>query len=100
MSEKKLTRFDAAEFLEDEETTIHFLDDAFETGDPAYIAAALGVVARARNMSRLAEEAGMSRTWLYKALSGDGNPEFGTILKVAKALGYRLRVEPERDEAA
>ena len=59
--------------------------------DPAFIAQSLGHIARARGMSRIAKEAGLSRESLYRALSGDGNPEFGTILKVFKALGLRLQ---------
>lgn len=58
--------------------------------DPAFIAKALGTIARARGMSQVAKDAGVSRESLYRALSGNGNPEFGTILKVVKALGLRL----------
>ncbi len=61
---------------------------------------ALGTVARARNMTRLARDTGMSRTSLYKALSGEGRPEFGTIMKVAKALGLDLTVKPHISDAA
>ena len=65
-----------------------------ETNDPAFIAYALGQVARARGMTEIAKEAGLSRESLYKALSVDGNPEFGTILKVMHALGLKLSVGP------
>lgn len=94
--------FDASEFLDDEETIHHFLTAAFETGDSARIAKAIGTVAKARNMTQLAEKTGMSRTSLYKALSGEGNPEFDTILKVIKALGVELTVKPSHhlDDAA
>jgi len=61
--------------------------------DPAFIAQALGVIARSGNVSELARRAGMSREGLYKALSADGNPSFATILKVAKALGLRIHFE-------
>ena len=64
----------------------------FEDGDPALIAHALGVVARAKGMSRIAQAAGLGRESLYKALSPDGNPEFATVLKVMRALGLRLKV--------
>lgn len=60
----------------------------------ALLAAALGDIARARNMSQLAKQVGMSREGLYKALSGEGNPAFSTISKVANALGLRLAIEP------
>lgn len=100
MGKLETTRFDVTEFLKDDETITYFLEDAFETGDPAYIVKALGAVARARNMTHLAAEAGMSRTSLYKVLSGEGHPEFESILKVANALGYRLTVEPRVGDAA
>ena len=100
MSKIKVSRYDAAEFLGDEETIRYYLDEAFESGDPTFVAKALGNVARARNMTKLAEETGMSRTSLYKALSGDVSPELSTVLKIAHALGYRLTVEPRVDDAA
>lgn len=65
-----------------------------EDGDPAAFAAALGDVARARNLSQLARETGMSREDLHKTLSGEGNPSFATISKVVTALGLRLSVQP------
>lgn len=61
--------------------------------DPAFIVKALGAVARARNMSKLARDTGMSREGLYKALSGEGNPSFETVSKVAKALDLRLTLQ-------
>lgn len=90
----KTSRFDAAEVLDTPEAIEAFLEDAFESGDPAFITHALGVVARAKGMSQLAAETGLSRQALYKALSPEGRPEFGTVLKVASALGFRLH--PER----
>jgi probable addiction module antidote protein len=87
---RKTAPFDAAEVLDTEEAIEEYLAAAFETDDPAFIARALGTVARARNMSRLAEQIGMSRPALYRALSGAGNPEFATIAKVMRALGLRL----------
>ncbi|AFK52819.1 addiction module antidote protein [Tistrella mobilis] len=88
------TAFDPAEYLDDDEAMAGYLSDAFETGDPAFISDALGVVARAKGMRQIAEDAGLSRESLYRALSDKGNPEFGTILKVLAALGLRLSVEP------
>ncbi|HEY0122560.1 MAG TPA: addiction module antidote protein [Rhizobium sp.] len=70
---------------------------AFETADPSSIAKALGVLARTRNMSKLAKDVGMNRSALYRALSGEGNPEFATILKVVKALGLKLTPVPVND---
>jgi len=93
-------RWDAAEHLQSEEDIAAYLDAAMEAGDPALIAAALGDVARARNMMQLARDTGMTRAGLYKALSGDGNPSFATVMKVAKALGLRLKLAPTRDQAA
>jgi probable addiction module antidote protein len=86
----KTEPFDAAEYLDDDEAIEEFLTAAFESGEAAFIAKSLGVVARAQNMSKLAREVGMSRSALYKALSGDGNPEFTTIMKVLDALGIKL----------
>ncbi|ENN89134.1 putative transcriptional regulator [Rhizobium freirei PRF 81] len=71
-----------------------YIAAAFETDNPASIAKALGEVARTRNMSKLAKDVGMNRSALYRALSGDGNPEFATILKVVKALGLKLMPVP------
>jgi probable addiction module antidote protein len=86
--------FDAAEYLDTPEAQAELLADAFESGDAAYIAQALGTVARARGMSELAREAGLTRQGLYKALSEQGDPRLSTLLGVAKALGYRLTVQP------
>jgi probable addiction module antidote protein len=61
--------------------------------DPTFVAKAIGDVARARGMSQIARDAGITREGLYKALSEDGNPSFGTVLKVLSALGLRLHVE-------
>lgn len=100
MSKLKTSLYDTSEFLRDEEMIRYYLDEAFESGDPTFVAKALGHVAKARSMTKLAEETGMSRTSLYKALSGDVSPELGTVLKIAHALGYRLTVEPRVDDAA
>ena len=83
--------WDAAEHLETKEDIALYLEAAFEDGDPALIAAALGDAARAKGMAKVAAEAGLGRESLYKALSPKGNPEFATILKVIRALGLRLR---------
>lgn len=84
--------YDSTEFLGSEEAIAEYLLAASEDGDANHIARALGVVARARGMSDLSRNTGLTRPALYRALSGDGNPEFGTIAKVAEALGYRLNL--------
>ncbi|WP_128292559.1 addiction module antidote protein [Afifella aestuarii] len=96
MTEVTLSRYDPADYLESEEDIAGFLEAVMEEGgdDPAFVAHALGVVARARNMSQLARDTGISREGLNKALSGEGNPTLDTILKVAKALGLRLSFQP------
>lgn len=85
--------FDAAAFLDSDEAVAAYLDDALETGDAAFVAHALGTIARARGMADLARRTGLSRESLYKALSADGNPEFATVLKVVRALGLSLTVQ-------
>lgn len=86
----KFSEYDSAEYLGSQEAVDEYVAAAFETEDPAFIAYALGVVARAQNMTRLAKEVDMSRSALYRALSGEGNPEFATITKVMKALGLKM----------
>lgn len=87
-------RWDAANYLDSEEDIAEYLAAVMEDGDPALIAAALGDIARARNMSQLARDTGMTREGLYKALSGEGNPSFATVAKVARALGFKLALAP------
>lgn len=88
------SRFDAADYLETAEDIAEYLKAAAEDGDPAAIVAALGAVARAQNMSKLARDVGMTREGLYKALSPDGNPSFGTVAKVVRALGLEISLTP------
>ncbi len=87
--------FDAADHLGSETAQIELLVDAFDSGEPAYVAEALGVVARARGMTEVAREAGITREALYRALSDRGDPRLSTLLGVAKALGLRLTVAPK-----
>jgi len=86
----KTTLWDAAEYLESPEAIAGYLETAFEDGDPALIAAALGDVARAMGMTQLASKAGVTREALYKALSPTGDPRLSTFLGVMKALGIKL----------
>jgi probable addiction module antidote protein len=92
-----VARYDSADYLKNEEEIVAYLKEAVREGgeDVSYVAHALGVVARARGMVRLSEETGISREGLYKALSDDGNPSFGTVMKVAKAMGLKVTFEPE-----
>lgn len=90
---QKFSRYDVADYLKSEEDLAAFLDACMEAAgdDAAYIAVALGEIARARGgMAQLAKDTGISREGLYKALSQDGNPSLATVLKVVKALGLRL----------
>ncbi|MGO9770583.1 MAG: addiction module antidote protein [Roseiarcus sp.] len=84
--------FDAAKYLATPQSQAELIADALESGEAAYIAAALGVVARARGMAEVAREAGVTRASLYKALSESGDPQLTTLLGVIKALGLKLTV--------
>jgi probable addiction module antidote protein len=90
------SRWDAAEYLNTDEDIAQYLDACIrdDAGDGRLIQAALGDIARARNMTELARSTGMSREGLYKALSNEGNPSFSTILKVARALGMDVHFRP------
>src|SRR5687767_12431787 len=95
MSKTRTSRYDVAEHLRTSEEMAAYLEASFEEsgGDAAAIAKALGDIARAKGMSQVARDAGLSRESLYKALSGDRNPDFQTILKVLGALGLKLHAE-------
>ncbi len=84
--------WDHARYLESDEDVAAYLDAALEEDDPALLAAALGDVARAKGMTEIARETGLGRESLYKALSTDGNPEFGTVQKVVRSFGLKLRI--------
>ena len=90
----KFSRYDTADYLETEEDIALYLDACAQEDDPQLMIAALGDVAKARNMVALAQETGMSRAGLYKALSGEGNPSFATVMKVTHALGLRMTFKP------
>lgn len=91
---ERTTPFDAAEYLDDPESQAELLTDAFESGDATYIAHALGVVARARGMTSIAKEAGVTREALYRSLSESGDPKLSTLIGVMKALGMQLSARP------
>jgi probable addiction module antidote protein len=90
--------YDSARYLDGEETIEEYLAAAFKEGDPKGIAHALGVIARARGMTQLSRDTGIAREALYRALSGEGNPEFATIMKVMAALGLRMTPAVKRSE--
>ncbi len=92
------SRYDVAEHLRTPKEMAAYLEASIEEarGDAAFIAKALGDIARVKGMSRVAQDAGLSRESLYKALSGERNPDFTTILKVIGALGLKLHAEARR----
>jgi probable addiction module antidote protein len=96
MSKTITKRYDVAEHLRTPEEMAVYLEACFEEadGDATLIAKALGDIARAKGMTQVARDAGVSRESLYKALSGDRSPDFNTILKVVGALGLKLHAEP------
>lgn len=97
----RTTPFDAADYLDSDEAVAIYMSEALETGEPAYIAHALGKVAKARGMSQVAQDAGLGRESLYKSLGRNGNPELGTILRVMRAVGMKLVAAPaEKRDAA
>ncbi len=96
----KTTRFDAAEFLDTPERQAEYISAALETGDAAFVRDAIGVVARARGMGDIARASGLNRESLYKALGETGNPEFGTMLGVLRALGLELAARPVKRKPA
>ena len=95
MAKTTTTRYDVAEHLRTPEEMAAYLEACLEdaNGDAPFIAKALGDIARAKGMSQVARDAGLSRESLYKALSGERTPGFDTILKVVKALGLKLHAE-------
>lgn len=88
------SRYDTADYLKTDADIAAYLEAVLEENDPALLNAALGDIARARNMSQLARDTGLTREGLYKALNAEGNPSFATIQKVAHALGFKLQIVP------
>jgi probable addiction module antidote protein len=89
------SRWNASDSLDTEEDIILYFDACLEDdpGDGSLVRAALGDIARARGMSRLARDTGLSREGLYQALSAKGNPEFSAVMKIIRALGLKLHTE-------
>ncbi len=92
--EHEVTGFDPAEYLDNDEMIAGYLSDALETQDSAFVADAIGAFARAKGMKRVAQDAGVSRESLYRALSSKGNPEFATVLRVLASLNIKLIAQP------
>jgi probable addiction module antidote protein len=90
----KTARFDAADYLDSDKRQLAYITAALETGDADFVRDALGVVARARGMGEIAKSAGLNRESLYKALGEAGNPEFGTVMRVMRAMGLALSARP------
>ncbi len=99
MTRTATTRYDVADHLRTPEEMAAYLEACLEEaqGDAAFIAKALGDIARAKGMTQVARDAGLSRESLYKALSGTRSPDFDTILRVVGALGLRLHAGAARD---
>lgn len=91
---EKLTNFDPAEGLTSDDSIAAFMAEAFASEDAGYIAHALGVVARAKGMTQIAGETGLSREQLYRSFSENGNPTLKTTIAVMKALGIELTAKP------
>jgi probable addiction module antidote protein len=90
----KTTRFDAADYLDSEPRQVAYITAALETGDADFVRDALGIVAKARGMGAIAKSAGLNRESLYKALGETGNPGFGTVMRIVRALGLTLAARP------
>lgn len=99
MAKVKLRKFDPVNYLKSEKDLALYLEACLKEGgdDPAFIASALGDVARARGqIGELADKTGMTRAGLYKALSKEGNPSFAAVLKVIRAMGLEIHISPQR----
>jgi probable addiction module antidote protein len=94
----EMTRFDAVEYLDTPERQAADITAAFETGEPAFVRDAIGIVARARGMAETAKLAELNRESLYKALGETGNPEFGTVMRILRALGLTLYARPAQSK--
>lgn len=90
----KLVPFDAARYLNDDETIAEYMTAVLETDDPDLLLLALGDVARAKGMAQVAKDAGLGRESLYKALAPGAKPRFDTVMKVVRALGVKLTAQP------
>jgi probable addiction module antidote protein len=88
------SKFDIAEYLDSNEMIVEYLNSVLEGGNDAEIITAIGNIAKAIGMTKIAEKTGMSRPSLYKALSEGSKPQFSTIMKVLKAVGGQMQINP------
>jgi len=88
------SRFEIADYLDNKEMIAEYLNTVLEEGNNADVINAIGHIAKAIGMTKIAEETGLSRPSLYKALSNGAKPQFGTIMKVLKAIGGQIQVNP------
>ncbi|NBB81400.1 MAG: putative addiction module antidote protein [Verrucomicrobia bacterium] len=100
MVQAKLTDFDISEYLDDEESIASYLSAIMEEDDSQLLLAAIGDIAKARGMSRIASDSGLGRESLYKALNAKAKPRFDTILKVLHALGVSLTISPKSSQGS
>ncbi|MDP2901787.1 MAG: putative addiction module antidote protein [Methylovulum sp.] len=91
---EKLLPFDMVKLLDSDEMISEYLSQVLEDGDSDELLRALGYIAKAKGMAMVAQESGLGRESLYKALSPGAKPRFDTVLKVIKALGVKLHAEP------
>jgi len=94
LNSMETTRFDIADYLDSKEMIAEYLNTVLEEGDHADMIIAIGHIAKAIGMTKISKETGLSRPSLYKALSDGAKPQFGTIMKVLKAIGGQIRVNP------
>jgi probable addiction module antidote protein len=92
---RKTTKFEASDYLDSPEVIAAYITEALETGDSAFIAMAIGDVAKAKGMTSIASETGLTRESLYKSFNGTSMPEFETVRSVLDSLGMKLVVEPK-----
>ena len=90
----EITKFDITDYLDSKEMILEYLNTALEDGDSNDVLLAIGHVAKAIGMTKISEETGMSRTSLYKALADGAKPQFETIVKVLKAIGGQIQINP------
>ncbi|WP_240477941.1 addiction module antidote protein [Cyclobacterium amurskyense] len=94
MSNMTITKFDIADYLDNEEMIAEYLNTVLEDGDSSDLIVAIGHIAKAIGMTKIAEKTGMSRPSLYKALADGAKPQFETIMKVLKAVGGQINIKP------
>lgn len=94
----KTSKFDIADYLDSKEMIAEYLNTVLENGEPADVIEAIGHIAKAIGMKKIAEETGLSRPSLYKTLSAGSKPQFATVMKILKAIGGHIQVSPVSDE--